>query len=115
MTIQRVALVLALAAVATALDFGRVYSGDGTYYGATEGGNCAMRQPRPAFYQGMVPVAINDAQYEGSLTCGTCLQVTGSGRGSGGNPIKGTFKAYIMDRFVCPSCCLVHCAYCIAI
>lgn len=83
-------------------EYGPTFTGDGTYFGATEAGNCALRQPRPSMYADMVPVAINDAQYDDSKSCGACLNVTGSGHGSGSNPIVGNFIAYVMDR--CPEC-----------
>jgi len=38
----------------------------------------------------------------GSKTCGMCLQVTGSGVGSGATPITGTFKVFVNNE--CPSC-----------
>ncbi|PXF45115.1 Expansin-YoaJ [Gracilariopsis chorda] len=99
------ALALLLAVVANAMspnDYYRVFHGEGTYYGYTTRGNCAIRSPMPSMYNGMLPVAINNAQYENSASCGACLQVTGYGQGSGANPIRGTFKAYVHDR--CPEC-----------
>ncbi|CAN8062949.1 unnamed protein product [Agarophyton chilense] len=83
-------------------EYYRHFSGDGTYYGFTTQGNCAIRSPLPAMYSGMMPVAINNAQYAESASCGACLQVTGYGQGSGANPVKGTFLAYVHDR--CPEC-----------
>lgn len=56
----------------------------------------------PYMYQKMIPVAINDDQYDNSKSCGACIQVRGSGRGIGGRPIRGTFRAYVHDR--CPEC-----------
>lgn len=82
--------------------YGPIFKGDGTYYGFTTDGNCAIRPPVPNMYSGMVPVAINNAQYAGSLACGACLEVEGTGRGLGANPIRGKFKAFVMDR--CPEC-----------
>lgn len=81
---------------------GRWFSGEGTYYGAggTEGGNCAMRSPRPAWMSSYVPVAINNAQYPRS--CGACVEIHGSGRGLGANPITGKILGVIVDR--CPEC-----------
>lgn len=85
-------------------DYGKLFSGDGTYYGLTSGGNCAMgpQSNLPHMYRSMVPIAINNDQYDNSKSCGACLLVTGRGRGSGGRPIRGTFRAYIHDR--CPEC-----------
>lgn len=81
---------------------GRWFSGDGTYYGAggTEGGNCAIRSPRPAWMSDYIPVAINNAQYPRS--CGACLEISGSGVGLGANPIRGKYMAVVVDR--CPEC-----------
>lgn len=91
-----------LAAGLSASDYytGKRFHGDATYYGATEGGNCAIRNPRPAFYSKYVPVAMNAKQYAGM--CGACLEITGKGVGQGGTPVVGTFKAYAMDQ--CPEC-----------
>lgn len=100
-TVLALALATAVAGL-TSADYGPTFSGDGTYYGESEGGNCALRPPRPGMYAGMVPVAINDAQYGNSDACGACLEVTGSGEGSGADPITGTFQAYVSDR--CPEC-----------
>lgn len=83
-------------------DYNKEYPGEGTYYGFTTGGNCAMRGGLSSMYNGMVPVAINDEQYADSMSCGACLEVEGSGKGIGGTPIKGKFKAYVHDR--CPEC-----------
>lgn len=40
------------------------FYGDATYYGVTANGvgNCAIHSPLPAMYDGMLPVALNDAQ-----------------------------------------------------
>lgn len=77
------------------------FEGEGTYYGYTDGGNCAMRE-LPSEYTSLPAVAINDAQYAGSASCGACVEYTGNGQGSGGDPIVGTHIAYIHDR--CPEC-----------
>jgi len=78
-------------------------NGDGTYYGAQngKGGACSIF-PRPAFMSGLSTVAINSPQWMGSSTCGMCVQVTGTGKGSGSNPITGTFIAVVDD--LCPEC-----------
>lgn len=82
--------------------YGPMFHGDGTYYGRTEGGHCSLKLPRPPMYNGFVPVSLNTAQYGNSLPCGACIEFTGTGKGSGANPIRGTQKGYIMDS--CPSC-----------
>lgn len=85
-------------------DYGKRFFGEGTYYGYTEGGNCAMgpKAQLPAMYQKMLAVAINDDQYDYSRSCGACIELRGPGRGSGGSPIRGIARAYIHDR--CPEC-----------
>lgn len=83
-------------------DYKNTIPGEGTYYGFTTGGNCAMRGELPSMYKGMVPIAINDEQYADSMSCGACLEVEGTGRGIGGTPIRGKFKAFVHDR--CPEC-----------
>ncbi|CAN0347440.1 unnamed protein product, partial [Ascophyllum nodosum] len=81
---------------------GSTFSGDGTYYGTTSNGNCAIRSPIPSMYDDMIPVALNSAQYGDSEMCGACIEGEGSGNGSGSDPITGSFKAYVMDK--CPEC-----------
>ena len=34
---------------------GSTFSGDGTYYGTTSNGNCAIRSPIPSMYDDMIP------------------------------------------------------------
>jgi expansin len=92
--------VLVILSVAQGIQFGKTYIGEGTYYGESSNGNCALRDPVPSIYKGMIPIAINAAQYSGS--CGACLIVQGNGKGSGSNPIKGKFRAFVADK--CPEC-----------
>jgi len=85
--------------------YSTVQSGDGTYYGTTTGGNCAIyNNGWPAFLSGqnIINVAINNQQYADSLPCGMCLKLFGNGTGSGANPINGQYIAYVTDR--CPEC-----------
>lgn len=78
-------------------------NGDGTYYGTHNGnGNACSIYPRPSFFSRATPVAINNPQWQGSATCGMCLQITGNGQGAGANPVRGTFLAVVDDR--CPEC-----------
>jgi len=81
---------------------GKMFKGEGTYYGGSPySGNCAIRAPLPAgVYEGRLPVAINAKQYEGS--CGACVRIKGSGKGSGAHPIEGVIEGYISDK--CPEC-----------
>eukprot|EP00903_Cladosiphon_okamuranus_P017318 g15956.t1 len=80
------------------------FTGDATYYGAIPDGegNCAIRPPLPSMYDGMIAVALNDAQYGDSVMCGACIEGEGSGEGAGADPVEGPFKAYVTDR--CPEC-----------
>lgn len=82
-------------------DFNQWFNGDGTYYGYTSGGNCAIREI-PDMYKSLVPVAINNDQYYGSASCGACVEFEGEGVGSGANPIVGRKIGYVHDR--CPEC-----------
>lgn len=79
-------------------------TGPGTYYGNyTSGGNC-MLDPTPP--DGLVSISVTVAAetsvYANSKTCGMCIQVTGTGTGSGANPITGTQLVYVNNE--CPSC-----------
>lgn len=42
--------------------YGETFNGDATYYGFTTRGNCAIREPIPDMYDGMIPVALNAPQ-----------------------------------------------------
>lgn len=85
-------------------DYSTYFTGEGTYYGETDGGNCAMGKKAllPKMYQRMLPVAINEDQYDNSRSCGACIELEGKGKGIGGKPIRGRFLAYVHDR--CPEC-----------
>lgn len=82
-------------------DYRRRFYGLATTYGLTTSGSCGMRGKLPA-YEGMLPVAMNEAQYAGSKSCGACLEMVGTGKGIGTVPVKGRFKAYAHDR--CAEC-----------
>jgi len=77
--------------------------GDGTYYGANSGsgGACSI-YPRPSFASNIPTVAMNAPQWANSGACGMCLQLSGSGKGSGANPITGT--TLVMVDNLCPEC-----------
>jgi expansin len=66
-----------------------IFTGEGTYYGYSGGGNCSFPNPSSPVYT----AAMNQSQYAGSLTCGTCVAVTGE---------RGTLVVSIEDR--CPEC-----------
>lgn len=78
--------------------YSRTFSGTATYYEETSEGHCALRNPLPSIYDGLQPVAINSPQYNGSTSCGMCIQVTGFGEGIGSAPINGTFTAFVSDQ-----------------
>jgi len=86
--------------------FDTTQSGTGTYYGGTTGGNCGYGTLIPSFVNSIRQVAIATTDYVGdnqSEGCGMCLQMQGTGTGSGANPVSETpFIAFVSDQ--CPSC-----------
>lgn len=64
-------------------------SGEGTFYGATGGGNCSYE----ASPQDLMVAAMNQTDYAGSAICGAFVEATGP---------KGTVTVRIVDR--CPEC-----------
>jgi len=84
-------------------------TGSGTYYGVQTGagGACSI-YPRPAFMSSLSTVAMNSPQFglglAASMSCGMCVQVIGTGSGSGANPISTSksFVAVVDD--LCPEC-----------
>lgn len=65
------------------------YTGQGTYYNYTGGGNCSY--PRP--YNTLYAAALNAAQYGAASLCGACAEVTGQ---------NGTLIVSLEDQ--CPEC-----------
>ena len=66
--------------------------GEGTYYGGiagTSGGHCSL----PVAANNMMHVAMNAADYNGSSSCGACVEITGP---------NGTIIATVVDE--CPEC-----------
>jgi len=88
--------------------FTTTQTGSGTYYGPTTGGNCGFGTLLPSFVasQKLTQVALNAAQYAGDYEsggCGLCIQMEGTGTGSGAKPISKTpFIAFVEDD--CPGC-----------
>ncbi|KAK0056406.1 expansin-YoaJ-like isoform X1 [Biomphalaria pfeifferi] len=85
--------------------YSKSFNGDGTYYGEGIGGTCQYGRPLP--HAATDPkisalVALNKPQFLNSLTCGICLKVTGTGHGSGANPITGEHIVFVKD--LCPEC-----------
>lgn len=66
-----------------------IFKGEGTYYGYTGGGNCSYPNPNNPIYTG----AMNENQYNGSVICGACIEVTGE---------RDSLIITIEDR--CPEC-----------
>ncbi|XP_060066506.1 uncharacterized protein LOC132546807 [Ylistrum balloti] len=82
------------------------YNGDGTYYGVGSSGTCSYTPPdlppvakNPAITD---LVALNSPQFFGSLACGMCFTVSGSGHGLGNDPITGKHIVFVKD--LCPEC-----------
>ncbi|KAL8583685.1 hypothetical protein ACOMHN_037408 [Nucella lapillus] len=80
------------------------FSGDATYYGGAGGGGaCGYgAQNPPVAGHTRMTVALNQPQFMGSVMCGSCWKVTGSGHGSGNNPVTGTFTVFLDN--LCPEC-----------
>ncbi len=70
-------------------DCNQTFTGEGTFYGYGGGGNCSFPTPTSPVLTG----AMNELQYDGSMTCGACVEVTGN---------KGSLVIRIEDR--CPEC-----------
>ncbi|XP_029211694.2 uncharacterized protein LOC114975679 [Acropora millepora] len=74
--------------------------GDGTYYGnyPIARGACTLDPLSPMATQpGWILVAAGPKTFQKSLGCGMCLEIQGSGQGSGNNPILGKRRAVIVD------------------
>lgn len=85
--------------------FGVDFKGEGTYYGDVSpgDGNCAIEDPIPSMYAGMIPMAVSlYDMYENSAVCGACIEGYGTGSGAGADPIKGAFKGFVSDS--CGGC-----------
>jgi expansin (peptidoglycan-binding protein) len=70
------------------IQYGKTYTGKGTYYGATGAGNCLFEAS-----SNLMVAAMNQADYESSQACGAYIQATGP---------KGTITVKIVDQ--CPEC-----------
>ncbi len=70
------------------IQFGRTYTGNATFYGATGAGNCSFEAS-----SNLMVGAMNQTDYENSQACGAHLSVTGP---------NGTVTIRIVDR--CPEC-----------
>lgn len=47
-------------------------------------------------------MAANNDDFKNSLGCGMCVEITGSGKGSGSDPVIGVTKAIVHD--LCGGC-----------
>jgi hypothetical protein len=79
-----------------------VVDSQGTFYGMGGAGAAGACMLRPGFNGVGTSVAINQAQWDGGLTCGKCVRITGTGAGLGMTPIKGPIFATIDN--LCPEC-----------
>jgi expansin len=82
-------ILLAFYTVLFSQDCDETFTGEGTFYGYGGGGNCSFPYPGAPAYTG----AMNQIQYDSSMTCGACVEVTGN---------KGSIVISIEDR--CPEC-----------
>ena len=80
-----------------------------TYYGIYPGGGaCALDPPSPVNSQpGWIMVAAGQYDYQKSVGCGMCIEITANGEQTspetgGPTPMKGTYKANIVD--LCGGC-----------
>lgn len=80
-----------------------------TYYGIYPGGGaCALDPPSPLNKQpDWIMVAAGEDDYQQSLGCGMCIEITANGEQTdpstgGPTPMNGTYKAYIGD--LCGGC-----------
>ncbi|XP_064610112.1 expansin-YoaJ-like [Liolophura sinensis] len=86
----------------------KTFHGDGTFYGEGGGlkGLCQYYPPGlpPAGRSSLIrnTVALNKPQMHGSLGCGMCFKVKGSGKGAGNTPITGDFYVFVDN--LCPEC-----------
>jgi expansin (peptidoglycan-binding protein) len=70
------------------IQFGRTYTGTGTFYAATGAGNCSFEAS-----SNLMVGAMNQKDYDNSQACGATLAVTGP---------NGTVTIKVVDR--CPEC-----------
>lgn len=65
------------------------YTGQGTFYNYSGGGNCSFPKPYTTLYS----AALNNSQYANADLCGACAEITG---------VKGTITVSLEDK--CPEC-----------
>lgn len=79
-----IALLISQPAQSEVYPYSENFRGDATYYGHTTRGNCAIREPIPRMYDGMIPVALNAPQVSRLALCvliaciGSCCQAENS-------------------------------------
>jgi expansin (peptidoglycan-binding protein) len=82
--------------------FSTTQTGHGTYYGGTTGGACGFGTLVPSFVNNpkspITQVAINPTFFAGSLGCGMCVSMKGTGTGSGATPIStSAYTVFVSD------------------
>ncbi|XP_067665001.1 expansin-YoaJ-like [Haliotis asinina] len=80
--------------------YARRFRGEMTYAGRGLFGTCHMGPEFPPVATDpriKSVAALNANQFSGSLTCGMCVRVVGTGVGTGSDPIKGDFYVYVND------------------
>lgn len=86
----------------------KIFDVDATYYGNQGGrGKCTLNPLSPNILNAIrrnnwIVVAAAPGTYQESVGCGMCVEITGTGKGSGASPIIGNRKAMIVD--LCPKC-----------
>jgi len=88
--------------------FTTTQSGQGTYYGPSTSGACGYGSLFPSFASSLTKVALSTAMYQGNDGiaggCGVCIQMQGTGTGSGNNPISKTPQT-VFAHDLCGSGC----------
>lgn len=80
------------------------FKSEATYYGDYPGGGaCSLDPLSPMSSQpGWIRVAAGAYDFQNSLGCGMCVEIKGSGIGSGSDPVTGVIKAVVHD--LCGGC-----------
>ncbi|XP_022807363.1 uncharacterized protein LOC111344405, partial [Stylophora pistillata] len=91
---------------------GQLMDGNSSYYGYYRGGGACSLDPLTSDYshQGWIKVAAGDGEFQKSLGCGMCVEITGEGiladltekRRIPKTPILGPIYAFVIDR--CGNC-----------
>ena len=89
-----------------------IYEKQSSYYGYYQGGGACSLDPLTSDYshKGWIKVAAGDGEFQKSLGCGMCVEITGQGiladltekRRIPKTPIIGPIYAFVIDR--CGNC-----------